>query len=152
MLLRAFGRFLFFHILYVSIDNLLASGPGINTQYVRIGHLHPRSDFAGVLINLNVAAAIKRGQQALEIANKFLDHNQSKKKIVPWSGQYRHIHFMTMKCNKVLQNLKMLEADLHQVHEQYRIPSNENSIDSSTTTSSRPKRGINFDVKIRIGP
>ena len=35
--------------------------PDINTMYVPIGQLHPQTDFAGVLINLNVAAAIKRG-------------------------------------------------------------------------------------------
>ena len=150
MFLRTFRRFIISSIICVSIDNLLALKPEINTQYVRIGHLHPRSDFAGVLINLNVAAAIKRGRQALEIANKFLSHNQSKQKIGPWSGKNRHIHFMTMKHNKVLQNLKMLEADLHQAHEQYRIPENSNSIASSTTTASRQKRGFNFDVEIDV--
>ena len=115
MLLRALGHFLFFHIIYVSINILQAERPEINTQYLSVGHLHPQIDFAGVLINLDVAAAIKRGNQSIELANKYLDHNQSKQKIGAWTGQYRHIHFMTMKRNRVLQ--KMLEADLHQVHE-----------------------------------
>jgi hypothetical protein len=115
MLLRALGHFLFFHIIYVSINNLQAERPKINTQYLRVGHLHPRIDFAGVLINLNVAAAIKRGNQSIELANRYLDHRRSKQKIEKWTGQYRYVHFMTMKRNRVLQ--KMLEADLHQVHE-----------------------------------
>ena len=61
---------------------------------------------------------------------------------------------MTMKRNKVRLNLKLLEADLHLVHEQYRIPGSSNSIDSSidssNITSSRRKRGINFDVEIDV--
>ena len=152
MLLRALGHFLFFHIIYVSINNLQAERPKINTQYLRVGHLHPRIDFAGVLINLNVAAAIKRGNQSIELANKYLDHNRSKQKIAKWTGQYRHIHFMTMKRNRVLQNLRMLEADLHQVHEQYRInlPGKDTSIDPSSISSSRPKRGINFDIEFDV--
>ena len=36
--------------------------PQINTMYVPVEQLHPQSDFAGVLINLNVAAAITRGK------------------------------------------------------------------------------------------
>ena len=58
---------------------------------------------------------------------------------------------MKIKRNKVQQNLDILEADLHHVHEQYRIPgketSKEKSIDSSNKTSSRRKRGINFDIE-----
>ena len=61
MTFRTFGHFVILFTLYVSIHDLHAKGPGINTLYVPIIQLHPRSDFAGVLINLNVAAAIKRG-------------------------------------------------------------------------------------------
>jgi hypothetical protein len=150
MLIRALGHFLFFHIIYVSINTLNAKGPEINTRYVSIGHLHPRIDFSGVLINLIVAAAINRGNQSIELANQFLDHNRSKQKIVAWSGHNRHIHFLTMKRNKVLQNLRMLEADLYQVHEQYRILGKDTSAESSNKNSSRPKRGINFDIEIDV--
>ena len=98
------------------------SGPGINKLYVPIGQLHPRSDFAGVLINLNVAAAIKWGKLAFNLTNTFLQNHRERQKIGEFSGQDRVIHFMTIKRNKVQQNLDILEADLHSVHEKYRIP------------------------------
>ena len=47
--------------------------------------------------------------RALELAN-----HRSKQKIGKWTGQNHQIHFMTIKRNKVLHNLKILEADLHQ--------------------------------------
>ena len=86
MSFRTFGRFIILFTLYVNIHDLHAKGPGINTLYVPIGQLHPRSDFAGVLTNLNVAAAIKRGKDALELANKFLHYHRSGQKIGKWTG------------------------------------------------------------------
>ena len=53
---------MFFSLIIISMDRSLqkqaATGPGINTLYVPIGKLHPRSEYVGVLINLNVAAAL----------------------------------------------------------------------------------------------
>ena len=63
------------------------SGPGINKLYVPIGQLHPRSDFAGVLINLNVAAAIKWGKLAFNLTNTFLQNHRERQKIGEFSGQ-----------------------------------------------------------------
>ena len=113
MNLKTLGRFIIFYTLYVNIHDLHAKGPQINTLYVPIGKLHPRSDFAGVLINLNVAEAIKRGKAALEVTNNFLNYQRSRQKIGEWTGQDRAIHFITLKRNKVQQNLDILEADLH---------------------------------------
>jgi hypothetical protein len=74
MNLKTLGRFIIIYTLYVNIHDLHAQGPQINTLYVPIGKLHPRSDFAGVLIDLNVAEAIKRGKAALEVTNNFLTY------------------------------------------------------------------------------
>jgi hypothetical protein len=87
---------MFFSLIIISMDRSLqeqaATGPGINTLYVPIGKLHPRSEYVGVLINLNVAAAIKRGKQALELANTFLDKHQVRQKIGEYTGDDRVIH------------------------------------------------------------
>ena len=136
--------------MYVNIHDLHAKGPQINTLYVPIGKLHPRSDFAGVLINLNVAEAIKRGKAALEVTNNFLNYQRSRQKIGKWTGPDRGIHFITLKRNKVQKNLDILEADLHQVHEQFRIPGTKDTPASSNKTSSQNRRGINFDIELDV--
>ena len=81
----------------------------INTMNIPVGQLHPQNDFAGVLINLNVAAAIKRGKFALQMTNTFLKYHRARQKIVvgEYSGDDRVINFMTIKRNKVEQNLKI---------------------------------------------
>ena len=73
--------------------------PQINTMYVPVGQLHPQSDFAGVLINLNVAAAIKRGKFALNMTNTFLKYHKARQKIVvgDYLGDDRVIQFMAIK-------------------------------------------------------
>jgi hypothetical protein len=135
MTLKTLGRLLIFYTLYVHIHDLHAQGPKINTLYVPIGKLYPRSDFAGVLINLNVDEAIKRGREALEVTNNFLNYQRSRQKIGAWTGQDRGIHFITLKRNKVKKNLEILEADLHQVHEQFRIPGTTDAQASSNKTT-----------------
>ena len=128
-----------------SLQEQAATGPGINTLYVPIGKLHPRSEYVGVLINLNVAAAIKRGKQALELANTFLDKHKVRQKIGEYTGDDRVIHFLIIKRNQVNINLKSLEADLHSVHTEHRIPDKEDN--SVGTISARKKRSINFDIE-----
>ena len=123
-------------------------GPEINTLYVPIGRLHPRSDFAGVLVDLNVAAAIKRGKLAIALTNKFLRFHTDRQKIEAYSGDDRAIHFMIIKRDRVQQNLNILEIDLHSVHEQYRLPGI--TTNSSNITQSRVKRGLNFDIKLDV--
>jgi hypothetical protein len=140
---------MFFSLIIISMDRSLqkqaATGPGINTLYVPIGKLHPRSEYVGVLINLNVAAAIKRGKQALELANTFLDKHQVRQKIGEYTGDARIIHFLSIKRNQVNINLKSLEADLHSIHTKHRIPDKEDN--SVRKISSRKKRRINFDIE-----
>ena len=146
------GRYLFYiiisiiHLLTLKAQNI--TSPGINTLYVPIGQLHPRSDFAGVLINLNVANAIKRGKLALTLTNKFLQYHQHRQEIGEYSGRDRVIHFMTIKRNKVQQNLNILEADLHSVQEQFRLPNFPTTPSNGST--SRSKRGLDFDIKLDV--
>ena len=144
MSLRTLGRCIIFYTLYVNIHDLHAKGPGINTLYVPIGQLNPKVTLLGSL------STSTRGKDALELANTFLHYHRSIQKIGKWTSQDRQIHFMTIKRNRVQQNIDILEADLHQVHEQYRIPGKTYSIDSSNKTSSRRKRGINFDIEIDV--
>ena len=96
--------------------------PQINTMYVPVGQLHPQNDFAGVLINLNVAAAIKRGKFALQMTNTFLKYHKARQVIVvgQYSGEDRVINFMTIKRNKVKRNLQTLEADLKSVNKKFK--------------------------------
>ena len=103
-------------ILIINTKNITV--PQINALYVPVGQLHPQNDFAGVLINLNVAAAIKRGKFALQMTNTFLKYHKARQEIVvgQYSGEDRVINFMTIKRNKVKQNLKTLEADLKSVN------------------------------------
>jgi hypothetical protein len=124
--------------------------PKVNTQYVPIGKLHPRLDFAGILINLNVEEAIKTGIRALQLADQFLEHHQIKQQISPWSGKGRNIRFMNIKQNNLADNLKMLQTDMHEIQQQYQIQPSSTAITSSRNTS-RHKRGFNFDVTIDVG-
>ena len=76
-----------------------------NTQYIKVGSLYPRTDYAGILINLNVQEAINRAQAAVNLASRFIYHH--KKKIVdlaPWAGYYRHYNFLALKTRKVDRN------------------------------------------------
>jgi hypothetical protein len=109
------------HPLHI-IKNVHTNGPKLNTLYVPIGKLYPRADFAGVLINLNVDKAIQRGHAALNLTDAFLQFNQHKQKLGPWTGANRNIHFLTLKRRQVQKNLDILTADLYQAHEQYRLP------------------------------
>ena len=120
-----------------------------NTQYIKVGSLYPRTDYAGILINLNVQEAINRAQAAVNLASKFIYHH--KKKIVdlaPWAGYYRHYNFLALKTRKVDRNLKTLKTDLQKVHEQYNIEQ-PHSIQVPRNTS-RQKRSFNVDVQLDI--
>ena len=63
--------------------------PHINTLYMPIGTLFPRSDFAGVIIDLNVQDAIKRGTAALQLTDTFLLHHAAKLQLKQWTGKFR---------------------------------------------------------------
>ena len=163
---RLFGYIFLVTISIASLRKIHAQkdpNPGINTMYIPVGKLHPRSEFAGILINLNVAAAIKRGKMALDLANTFLNNHVERQTVKEYSGPDRVIHFIQLKRDKVQQNLNILEADLHAATEQFKIkdspknisdsppskrhiqPSN-NTLDSTTRT----KRQVNLDIKVDI--
>ena len=122
--------------------------PKVNTLYVPIGTLYPRSDFAGVIIDLNVQDAIKRGTAALQLTDSFLTHHV--KKLLPkeWTGKYRSYQFLSLNRRKVGQNLAILKADLYQIQEQYRIP--QPPKESSAPSHKRSKRGINLDIEFDV--
>ena len=63
------------YIICVYLAQAHTSVPLINTLYVEIGTLYPRSDFAGVIIDLNVQDAITRGTAALKLTDTFLHHH-----------------------------------------------------------------------------
>ena len=121
--------------------------PQINTMYVPVGQLHPQNDFAGVLINLNVAAAIKRGKFALQMTNTFLKYHKARQVIVvgQYSGEDRVINFMTIKRNKVKRNLQTLEADLKSVNKKFKKPKI-----PSTNITSKTKRSVHVDIKLDV--
>ena len=158
-------------LIIISIDKLCKTHaqinppPGINTMYVPVGKLHPRSDFAGILINLNVAAAIKRGKMALTITNTFLQGHVARQTVRDYSGSDRVIHFIQLKRDKVQRNLEILEADLHAATEQFKLPKNQKNIPNDIqdkskrdiqqlNTSSRPsirnKRDVNYNIKVDV--
>lgn len=122
--------------------------PKVNTLYVPIGTLYPRSDFAGVIIDLNVQDAITRGTAALKLTDSFLTHHS--KKLLPkeWTGKYRSYQFLALNRRKVGQNLAILKADLYQIQEQYRIP--QPSKESSAPSQKRSKREINLDIEFDV--
>ena len=82
MELTTYGKTMIsFTIIMVNIHTINTENirvPQINTMYVPVGQLHPQNDFAGVLINLNVAAAIKRGKFALQMTNTFLKYHKAR--------------------------------------------------------------------------
>ena len=134
-------------------------------MYVPIGKLHPRSNFAGILINLNVAAAIKRGKMALSLTNTFLLAHVDRQKIGEYSGKDRVIHFIQLKRDRVQRNLEILEADLHAATEQFKIPKDQENtpenmpskpkrdiqqLDNSSRQAIRNKRDINYDIKVDV--
>ena len=151
MELTTFGKIMIsFTIIIVNIhavNTMDINVPNINTMYVPVGQLHPQTDFAGVLINLNVAAAIKRGKFALQMTNQFLKYHKARQAIVvgEYSGEDRVINFMTIKRNKVKQNLKTLEADLKSVNKKFRKPKL-----PSTNTTSKTKRSVHVDIKLDV--
>ena len=151
MELTTYGRTMItFTIIMVSIHTINTKNitvPQINTMYVPVGQLHPQNDFAGVLINLNVAAAIKRGKFALQMTNTFLKYHKARQEIVvgQYSGEDRVINFMTIKRNKVMQNLKTLEADLRSVNKKFKKPKI-----PSTNITSKTKRSVHVDIKIDV--
>ena len=132
-------------------------------MYVPIGKLHPRSNFAGILINLNVAAAIKRGKMALSLTNTFLLGHVERQKIGEYSGNDRVIHFIQLKRDKVQRNLEILEADLHAATEQFKVPKEQTNtpdnipskpkritqLRNSPKQIIRNKRNINYDIRSR---
>ena len=170
MTLRLLGHITFLIIISIaSLRDIHAKknpNPGINTLYIPIGKLHPRSDFAGILINLNVAAAIKRGKLALNLTNTFLDNHIARQEVKEYSGQDRVIHFIKLKRDKVQQNLDILEADLHSATEQFKVPDEPaNTSDNLPSKSkrqihhqdnqpnsslSRLKREVDFDIKVDV--
>ena len=168
MTLRLIG---YISLIIVSIDNLCKThaqnnpAPEINTMYVPVGKLHPRSDFAGILINLNVAAAIKRGKMALKITNTFLKGHVARQTVRDYSGSDRVIHFIQLKRDRVQRNLEILEADLHAATEQFKVPKNQEDIPDETPSKSkrhiqqseetsrpsiRNKRDVNYDIKVDV--
>ena len=56
-------------ILFSSSTKIHTDDPHLHTLFVDMGHLYPRADFAGVLINLNVDLAITRGKAAINLTN-----------------------------------------------------------------------------------
>ena len=127
------------------------STPPINTQIISMGQLHPRIDFAGVIIDLNVKDAISRGNISIELTNKYLtllESNRQYEQVEYWTGHNRHIHFMVIKRNRVLHNLRKLEADLHTANEQYRIPTFDTTIVPLVSTTPRPKRSIDIEFDV----
>ena len=106
------------YLLCASTAQIHSSVPQVNTLYVPIGTLYPRSDFAGVIIDLNVEDAISRGSAALKLTDTFLTHHVKKLKLKEWTGKFRSYQFITLNRRKVQQNLAILKADLYQVQEQ----------------------------------
>ena len=135
MTFRLIGRIFLITISIATLSDTHAqktTNPGINTLYVPIGKLHPRSDFAGILINLNVAAAIKRGKLALSMTNTFLQNHVSRQEVTEYSGKDRVIHFIKLKQDKVQHNLDMLEAALHAATEKFKVQDESNNPPSRT--------------------
>ena len=165
---RLVGYIFLIIISIASLRNIHAQripSPGINTMYITVGKLHPRSDFAGILINLNVAAAIKRGKMALEMTNTFLKNHIARQIVKEYSGNDRVIHFIQLKRDKVQHNLNILEADLHTATEQFKIQNysknlsdniqdkSKRQIQQSNDTLkslSRVKRKMDFDIKVDV--
>ena len=123
--------------------------PKVNTLYVPIGTLYPRSDFAGVIIDLNVQDAISRGSAALKLTDTFLLHHA--KKLLPkrWTGKIRSYQFLALNRRKVEQNLAILQADLYQIQEQFRIPQPPTE-PQAPRKDQRKKRGINLDIEFDV--
>ena len=123
--------------------------PHINTLYMPIGTLFPRSDFAGVIIDLNVQDAIKRGTAALQLTDTFLLHHAAKLQLKQWTGKFRSYQFIALNRRKVKQNLAILKADLYQVQERYRIPIPPKH-PPNPRKGRRSKRGLNLDIEIDV--
>ena len=149
MVFLSIGRWIILYLLWSNIRDVHTNGPTLNTLYVPIGKLYPRADFAGVLIDLNVAEAIQRGNAALDLSDSFLKHYQEEQVIAKWTGHNRNIHFLALKRRQVQQNLNILKADLYQAHEQYRIPGKPPPKPSPRPTN-RHKRSINLDIKFDV--
>ena len=147
-------------ILWISIREVHAKSPHLNTLYVDIGKLYPRADFAGVLIDLNVDHAIARGISALNLTDYFLRHsyNKAKQKLGQWTGVNRNMHFLSLKRRQVQHNLNILTTDLYQITEQYRISDSHNlhpkpsrpKYKPNPRPTNRHKRGINFDIEFDV--
>ena len=133
----------------VSSTQVQTSLPNVNTLYVPIGTLYPRSDFAGVIIDLNVQDAISRGSAALNLTDTFLRHHTRKLRPKQWTGKYRSYQFLALKRRKVGQNLAILQADLYQIQEQYRIPQPPTE-PQTPHKGQRKKRGINLDIEFDV--
>ena len=136
-------------IVHINVVQANIEQPQLNTLYVQVGTLFPRTDYAGVIIDLNVEDAIKRGKSTIELTDSFLEHH--KKTHQKWTGQYRSIHFISLKRDKIQKNLETLEADLLQAQQQYQVETpqiEETTPDTNTTT--RKKRSIDFDIKIDV--
>ena len=123
--------------------------PTINTLYLPIGTLYPRSDFAGVIINLNVQDAITRGTAALQLTDTFLLHHSKKLQPKQWTGKFRSYQFIALNRKKVQQNLAILKADLYQVQARYRIPAPPKNT-PNPRKGRRNKRGINLDIEFDV--
>jgi len=128
-----------------SLQQQAESGPAINTLYVPIGKLHPTSEYAGVLINLNVAEAIDQGNQALDVASTFLDNHRTRLPIDEFTGEHRVIHFLNLKRNQLKRNLQSLEADMQSVKSQFKMPKT-----SHSKVMTRSKRDIHLDISMDI--
>jgi hypothetical protein len=165
---RLVGYIFLIIISIASLHNIHAQkdpNPGINTMYIPVGKLHPRSDFAGILINLNVAAAIKRGKMALEMTNTFLQNHIARQTVKEYSGNDRVIHFIQLKRDKVQHNLDILEADLYAARKQFKIQNYQETVSNNIQEKSnkqiqqsndtlkslsRVKRKMDFDIKVDV--
>ena len=114
-----------------------------------IGTLYPRSDFAGVIIDLNVQDAITRGTAALQLTDTFLLHHYNKLQPKEWTGKFRSYQLLALNRRNVQQNIAILKADLYQVQEKYRIPSSP-EVPPNPRKGRRNKRGINLDIEFDV--
>ena len=114
-----------------------------------IGTLYPRSDFAGVIIDLNVQDAITRGTSALQLTDTFLLHHYNKLQPKEWTGKCRSYQLLALNRRNVQQNIAILKADLYQVQEKYRIPSPP-EVPPNPRKGRRNKRGINLDIEFDV--
>ena len=114
----------------------------ITTRFINVGTAHASVDWAGILIDLNVAEAIEAGQQALQMVDTYIAHYKAKSLAVSLDGQYRHIHFVQLKSQQVRRKVLAVSSDMHEMQKQYHVMPN------SDSSVNRQKRSVSFLVDI----